>query len=155
MPAKKASKRKPSLKKPAGKQKKARKPAKKPGVLSRSGQTGKPCTPFSVKVAILTPDDSHEIRFGLTKGCNPDNSVFWLIDFLLKEFKSGVAKTRVEVHVTIGAEKHGQAATLAQTRKLSPESVDLLNGPIADRASRLPAGTTSDKKLGGMLLSTI
>ena len=118
-------------------------------------ETTSKCTPFSVKVAILTPDDTHEIQFGLTKGCNPDNTAFWLIDFLLKEFKNGIPKTRVEVHVTIGADRHGHASTLARTKRLSPESVDLLNGPVADRASRLPAGTTSDKKLAGMLLSTL
>ena len=147
MPALKSSKKKAVARKIRAKKAVSR--------ATRAGGAASTCTPFSVKIAILTPDDQHEIQFGLTKGCNPDNSVFWLIDFLLKEFKNGVAKTRVEVHVTIGADKHGQAAILARTKRLSPESVDLLNGPVADRASRLPAGTSSDKKLGGMLLSTI
>ena len=40
------------------------------------------CTPISISVAFLTPDDENEIHFGLTKGCNPDDSVFWIIDFL-------------------------------------------------------------------------
>jgi len=113
------------------------------------------CTPISVKVAVLLPDDQHEINFGLTKGCNPDNTVFWIIDFVFKELKGGVMKTRVEVHVTVGQEQHEQAAKLAKTRKLPPESVDLLNGPVADRARKLPPGIPTDKRLNGMLLSTL
>ena len=58
------------------------------------------CTPISVEVAILTPDDKHEIHFGLTKGCNPDNTAFWIVDFILKEDKAGQMKTRVEIHVS-------------------------------------------------------
>lgn len=150
MPARKSSK-----KKTVAPTKRTQKPVAKGRLRSGTAETTSKCTPFSVKIAILTPDDTHEIQFGLTKGCNPDNTAFWLIDFLLKESRNGITKTRVEVHVTIGADKHGQAATLARTQRLSPESVDLLNGPVADRASRLPAGTTSDKKLGGMLLSTL
>src|SRR4030095_1976181 len=146
MPARKSSRTKAVARRTP-----TQKPAAKRRLRSGTAETTSKCTPFSVKIAILTPDDTHEIQFGLTKGCNPDNTAFWLIDFLLKQFKNGIAKTRVEVHVTLGADKHGQAATLARTQRLSPESVDLLNGPIADRASRLPAGTTSDKKLGGML----
>jgi hypothetical protein len=113
------------------------------------------CTPFSVAIAVLTPDDQHEIHFGLTKGCNPDNSAFWLIDFMLKEFKNGQMKTRVEVHVTVGKELQPKAEDVAKAQKLTPEKVDLLNGPVADRAKNLPEGTTQDKKLNQLLTGVI
>ena len=62
---------------------------------------------------ILTPDDRHEIHFGLTKGCNADDTVFWVVDFLLKEAKNGQMKTRIEVHVHVGKDKTADAANLA------------------------------------------
>ena len=128
-------------------------PARK-ATKSRAAERGG-CTPISVKVAVLLPDDQHEINFGLTKGCNPDNTAFWVIDFVFKELKGGVMKTRVEVHVTVGQEQQTHAAKLAQTQKLSPESVDLLNGPVSDRAKKLPPGMPTDKRLNNMLLSTL
>src|SRR5262245_62145894 len=105
------------------------------------------CTPFSVKVALLTPDDKKEIHFGLTKGCNPDDTAFWTIDFLLKELKGTEMKTRVEVHVAVGENKKPKAEELAESKKLAPSKVNLLQGRVADRASELPKGTTKDPEL--------
>jgi hypothetical protein len=115
----------------------------------------KGCTPISVTVAILTPDDKHQINFGLTKGCNPDDTVFWIVDFILKEQKDGQMKTRVEIHVHIGKELEADAANLANTKQLSEENIDLLNGPAANRAKKLPPGTISDKKLNDLVTSAV
>jgi hypothetical protein len=115
----------------------------------------KGCTPISVTVAILTPDDKHQINFGITKGCNPDDTVFWIVDFLLKEQKGTQMVTRVEIHVHVGKDKAQDAANLANTRTLSPENVDLLNGPAADRAKAIPPGTTNDKKLNNLVLAAV
>lgn len=115
----------------------------------------KGCTPISVTVAILTPDNKHEVHFGLTKGCNPDDTVFWIVDFLLKEQIGNDMKTRIEIHVHVGKEKEQDAASLAQTKKLTPENIDLLNGPAADRAKALPPGTTNDKKLSSLVVAAI
>jgi len=116
---------------------------------------GSGCTPISVAVAILTPDDKHEIHFGLTKGCNPDNTAFWIVDFLLKELKGGQMKMRVEFHVHVGKDKEKDAKKLADSQTLSPENVDLLTGPAADRAKKLPPGTTSDKRLSNMVVAAV
>lgn len=134
----------PSTKASKTKRKSTKKSARKGG-----------CTPFSVQVAILTPDDEHEVHFGLTKGCNPDDTAFWTIDFLLKELSGGQMKTRIEVHVTVGKDLQPKAETLADKKKLTPEKVDLLNGPIADHAKELPAGTTNDPDLNSMLSGVI
>jgi hypothetical protein len=113
------------------------------------------CTPISVQVAVLTPDDKHQINFGLTKGCNPDNTVFWIVDFILKELKNGQMKTRIEIHVHVGQDNAGDAGKLATNKKLSDENVDLLNGPAAKRAMKLPPGTTNDAKLNNMVVSAV
>jgi hypothetical protein len=113
------------------------------------------CTPISVEVAILTPDDQHEIHFGLTKGCNADNTAFWIVDFLLKELKAGQMKTRVEIHVHVGKDKEDDAKKLAQSQTLTPENVDLLSGPAADRAKKLAPGTSNDQKLSKIVVAAV
>jgi hypothetical protein len=113
------------------------------------------CTPISIEVAVLTPDDKHQINFGLTKGCNPDDTVFWIVDFILKESKDGQMITRVEIHVHVGKENAKDAENLASSRSLAPENMDLLNGPAARRAMRLPPGTTNDTQLNNMVVSAV
>ena len=115
----------------------------------------KGCTPISIEVAVLTPDDKHQINFGLTKGCNPDDTVFWIIDFILKEQKGSQMVTRVEVHVHIGKDKEQDAERLAKTKKLSDEAIDLLNTLAAERAKQLPPGTTNDPQLNKLVSAAI
>jgi hypothetical protein len=103
-------------------------------------------------VAVLTPDDKREVHFGLTHGCNPDNTDFWTIDFILKVLRSGEMKTRVEVHVTVGESKKGQAAALADSKDLTPAKVSLLKNQIADRATEVPKDeAATDPELNSML----
>lgn len=113
------------------------------------------CTPISISVAVLTPDDKTQINFGLTKGCNPDNTVFWIVDFILKELSGGTMKTRVEIHVHVGKELEEAAQALADSKQLSPENADLLETKAAKRAMQLPPGTTSDKRLSNLVVAAI
>lgn len=114
------------------------------------------CTALSVQVKVLTVDDKREIQFGLTKGCNPDDSVHWVIDFLLKEKKGTEMKTRVEVHVTVDTpKKKEKAEQLSKTKELAPSKVNLLMGRVAERASELPRGTTKDPELQDLLLRVL
>jgi hypothetical protein len=115
----------------------------------------KGCTPISIEVAVLTPDDKHQINFGLTKGCNPDDTVFWIIDFILKEDKAGKMVTRVEVHVHVGKDQQKDAEKLANTKELSDAAIDLLNTLAAKRATQLPPGTTNDPKLNQLVTAAI
>jgi hypothetical protein len=124
-------------------------------MATKKPKAKKGCTPISVEVAILTPDDKHQINFGLTKGCNPDDSVFWIIDFILKEQKGSAMVTRVEVHVHIGKDQQKDAENLAKTKKLSDEAIDMLNTLAADRAKKLPPGTTNDPQLNKIVTSAI
>jgi hypothetical protein len=115
----------------------------------------KGCTAFSVTVKILTLDDKREINFGLTKGCNADNTAFWVIDFTLKEKKGDEMKTRVEVHVTVGTDqKKAAAEELAQTKELA--KVNLLQGRVADRALEVkPKDAQNDSELQKLLLRVL
>lgn len=127
----------------------------KPGDKPKPDKPAK-CTPFSVSVTI-SPDDNREIHFGITKGCNKDNTAFFTIDFTLKV----KGKTRVEVHVVIGKEDDKQkaadlAAQIKKDKKLDDERVDLLQTDVADRALQVPAGQAqNDKKLQGLLLDVL
>jgi hypothetical protein len=97
------------------------------------------CVPFSISIAILTPDDDTEIHFGLTKGCNPDDTAFWIIDFILKEINAaGQMVTRVEVHVTVGKDDIAAAEAMAKAKKLSPAGLDLLETDVTDQARTDP-----------------
>jgi hypothetical protein len=102
-----------------------------------SAPAPKPCKPFSVEIAVVPPDDKREVHFGLTRGCNPDNSSFWTIDFMLKQLRGTEMKTRVEVHVAVGENKKPKAEALADSKALTPAKLSLLKNQIAELASSL------------------
>ena len=104
---------------------------------------------------MLTPDDKHQINFGLTKGCNPDDTVFWIIDFILKEDKAGKMVTRVEGHVHVGKDQTKDAERVANKKQLSDAAIDLLNTLAAERAKQLPPGTTNDPQLNQLVSAAI
>lgn len=117
------------------------------------------CKPFSVSVTI-SPDDK-QINFGLTKGCNADNSAFWTIDFILKVKKGTEMKTRVEVHVVLGKDQEkAKAEAVAQlikdTKKLSDEMVDRLTAEVTDRALEVkPKDAQKDPELRALLVDIL
>lgn len=119
------------------------------------------CKPFSVSVKIITPDDKKEINFGITKGCNNDNSAFWVIDFTLKVKKGSEMKPRVEVHITIGKDKDkARAEALAQLikdkKKLTDDQVMLLLSEITDRALEVnPKDAQHDAALRDLLIELL
>jgi hypothetical protein len=129
----------------------AAKPADKP----------KPCTPFSVSVKILTPDDKKEIQFGITKGCNADDTAFWIIDFTLKVKKGNEMKTRVEVHITIGKDKdkakaEALAALIKEQKKLPEDAVAVLVSDVTDRAMEInPKDAQDDPELRDLLIALL
>jgi hypothetical protein len=105
----------------------------------------KKCKKFAVSVLINTEDEKQQITFGLTHGCNSDNTDFWTIDFTLKVKKGNELKTRVVVHVEIGTNEAGEkakadalAAEMKKTKKLDDERTDLLQTDVTDRALEIP-----------------
>jgi len=117
------------------------------------------CTPFSVSVAITL--DTREIHFGITKGCNKDNTAFWTIDFILKVKKGSEMKTRVEVHIVIGKDTEKEkaeqlAAEIKKNKKLDDERIDLLQTDVADRALQVPPkDAQNDPQLKGLLMDVL
>jgi hypothetical protein len=110
------------------------------------------CTPLSVGLALLAPDDQRQVYFGLTRHCNPDGSSFWMLDFVLSQLRNGAMKPRVTLQVTIGEDKQKRAESLAASRKLSPAQLSLLQNQIADRAASLsPKKATTDPVLLDLL----
>jgi hypothetical protein len=106
----------------------------------------KTCKKFFVSVLINTEDEKQQITFGLTHGCNPDKTDFWMIDFILKVKKKDELKTRVEVHVVIGSNQEADkakadalAAEIKKNKKLDDERVDLLQTDVTDRSLEIPA----------------
>jgi hypothetical protein len=138
----------------------AKAPSKTP---ANDKEKEKKCKAFSVSVLINTADDKRQITFGLTHGCNADNSDFWTIDFILKVKKGSELKTRVEVHVVIGtnlaadkSKADALAAEIKKNKELDDERTDLLTTNVANRALQIPASQAQkDPKMQKLLKSML
>ena len=142
-----------------------KKPAKTPAKPSDKPpeEKGKKCKAFSVSVLINTDDEKRQITFGLTHGCNNDNTDFWTVDFILKVKKGNDLKTRVEVHVVIGKDQEKEkqkadalAAEIKKTKKLDDDRTDLLQTEVAKRALEVPPKEAqNDPKLKSLLTTML
>jgi hypothetical protein len=114
------------------------------------------CQPLSITLAVLAPDNKKQISFGLTKGCNPDDTAFWIIDFIFRNRpdQNSDFQDRVKLHVAVNAKDSAAAARLAQ-EGLTSMDIAFLSGPITNRAKKLPAGTASDPKLANMVTALV
>jgi len=121
---------------------------------SQSNTTDKAFTPLSLTLAVLLPDQSHQISFGMTKGCNPDNTAFWMIDFIFRDKVGDEFQDRVNLQVAVDVDQSPAAEALAKSG-LSNLDITLLNGPITRRAKKLPAGTTNDPKTASLLATMV
>lgn len=114
------------------------------------------CAPLSIAVAVLTPDETREIYFGVGRVCNPDGSATWNIDFTLHVKRNGEWKPRAAARVTLGPELAPKAETLAAGQGLSPGKLSLLENQIADRAAALSKKkVNSDPVLRDLLLQLL
>jgi hypothetical protein len=110
-----------------------------------SAPTPKKCVPFSVSLAVLAPDNKRQVSFGITKGCNADDTAFWLLHFVLRDKVEGGFQDRVVLDVRVNAQNNPLAEKLA-SEGITRAQLDFLQGPITSAAKKLPAGTTSDEK---------
>jgi hypothetical protein len=94
----------------------------------------------------LAPDNKRQVSFGITKGCNADDSSFWLLHFVLRDKVEGGFQDRVVLDVRVNAQDNPLAERLA-TEGLKRAQLDFLAGPITNAAKRLPPGTHSDDKV--------
>ena len=109
------------------------------------------CKPLSIMLAVLAPDNVKQVSFGLTKGCNPDDTAFWIIDFVFRDRpdENSDFQDRVKVHVTLNITDNSAAQKLSN-EGLTSMDIAFLSGPITNRAKKLPVGTTSDPKLANI-----
>jgi len=114
------------------------------------------CTPLSVILAVLAPDNLKQISFGLTKGCNTDDSAFWVIDFVFRNRpdQDSDFQDRVKLHVAVNVTDNAAAERL-QKEGLTNLDLAFLSGPITNRAKKLPSGTTNDTKLANMVTALV
>lgn len=114
------------------------------------------CKPLSITLAVLAPDNLKQISFGLTKGCNNDDSEFWIIDFIFRDRPDPDSdfQDRVKLHVAINVTDNAAAAKL-QNEGLTSLDLAFLSGPITNRARKLPAGTSTDPKLSNMVTALV
>ena len=103
------------------------------------------CVPFSVSLAVLAPDNKRQVSFGITKGCNADDTSFWLLHFVLRDKVDGGFQDRVVLDVRVNAQDNPLAEKLA-AEGLKRAQLDFLVGPVTNAAKRLPSGSTSDEK---------
>jgi hypothetical protein len=112
------------------------------------------CVPFSISLAVLAPDNKRQISFGLTKGCNADDTAFWIINFVLRDRIGDEFQDRVKLHVAVNTDKNPAAEKLAK-EGLSNTDISFLVGPVTNRARKLPAGSNADAKLNTMLATVV
>lgn len=109
----------------------------------------KPCSPFSINLAVLSPDDSTQVSFGISKHC-PATGPLYIIIFVLRTNETGGFQDRVKLEVTLGDTDNADAQAMVD-RGLTMTQIEFLQGPITARTKALPPGTTSDNKSAKLL----
>jgi len=114
-----------------------------------SGSGVSPCKPFSVNLAVLSPDDQTQISFGVSRHCPPSGPLYILV-FVLRTNETGGFQDRVKLEVTLGDTDSADAQAMVD-RGLTMTQIEFLQGPVTARAQNLPEGTTQDNKAAKLL----
>lgn len=107
------------------------------------------CREFSVNLAVLAPSNKRQFSFGMMRGCIDDNTPFYAMVFVLRDLIDDEFQDRVKVKVTIGPTLNDKAEALMK-RGLNSEQLSFLQGPITNRATKLPPSggkEVEDKKM--------
>jgi hypothetical protein len=123
--------------------------AMKSASAAGAGSTASPCTPFSVNLAVLSPDDQTQVSFGISRHCPPSGPLYIII-FVLRTNETGGFQDRVKLEVTLGDTDNDDAQAMVD-RGLTMTQIQFLQGPITNRAQSLPNGTTSDNRTAKLL----
>jgi hypothetical protein len=107
-----------------------------------------------VSLAVLAPDNKRQVSFGITRGCNADNTSFYIVHFVLRDKLPEGFQDRVVLDVRVNAQNNPLAEKLA-AEGLKRAQLDFLAGPVTNATKKLPAGTTSDKKAEGKVLEVL
>jgi hypothetical protein len=99
------------------------------------------CKELSIALALLMPDNKRQISLVVDRGCIDDKTPIFDIIFVLRDLVDGEFQDRVKLRVTIGDQTKAQAL---MDRGLKASQLDFLQGPITNKAKKLPPGTTKD-----------
>jgi len=106
-----------------------------------------PCTPFSVDLEVITPDQLKKITFGLEKACNPNNTETWTIHFELDEAASAGATFNevVKLDISVDPQNNASAATTAANGLTPSQTAQAL--VAGDTAKAVSQGTATNDDL--------
>jgi hypothetical protein len=93
------------------------------------------CTPLSLTLAIITPENDKQISFGLTHTCNDDGSDSWEIDFTFKEKVSGNWVTIIDLKLNVNPQ--AQKAQTTAANGLTSNQLLFLQGPVYKKAKQV------------------
>ena len=103
------------------------------------------CTPLSLTLAIITPENDKQISFGLTHTCNDNGSDSWEIDFTFKEKVSGNWVTLIDLKLNVNPQ--AQKAQTAANNGLTPNQLLFLQGPVYKKAKQVANQRSSSPAL--------
>jgi hypothetical protein len=112
----------------------------------------KKCKELSISLALLMPDNKRQVSLVVDRGCIDDNTPVYDIIFVLRDLIDGEFQDRVKLRVTLG---DGDKAQGLMDRGLRNSQLDFLQGPVTNKAKRLPTGTTSDPATEKKLLDIV
>lgn len=73
------------------------------------------CTPISVDLEVITPDQKRKITFGLERDCNNDGTAAWVIHFELDEATTpGQFQEVIKLDIDINEQNHDKAEATAK-----------------------------------------
>src|SRR5271166_282766 len=93
------------------------------------------CTPLTLTLAVITPQNDKQISFGLTHSCNDDGTDSWEIDFTYKEKVSGSFVTLIDLKLNVNPQ--AQKAQDAANKGLTPNQLLFLQGPVFKQAKKV------------------
>jgi hypothetical protein len=102
-----------------------------------------PCTPFSVDLEVVTPDQTKKVIFGLERTCNADNTESWTIHFELDEAPNAGAPfvEVVKLDIKVNPENNAAASAASQAGFTPSQSAQAL--AAGDTAKAFKRGEAS------------
>lgn len=103
------------------------------------------CTPISVDLEVITPDQKRKITFGLERDCNNDGTAEWVIHFELDEASTpGNFQEVVKLDIDINDENHDKAEATAKNGLDANQTAQAFVAGDTAKAFKLGQATKDD-----------
>jgi hypothetical protein len=113
------------------------------------------CTPITVSFELMTADQLRKIIFGLTKGCNADDTSFWNIHFQLQQRDAKTDPFFSRVKLDISVDQQNNAAAEKTAKGLNSAQTDHLLGPATIAADLHQSGQIDAGQAGSVVQGTV